>query len=828
MKEIFKFSFKILLLILFAVTVMILLLTAFFSDEIEKSVINKIQENIEAPLVLDDVDFTIYENFPSASVKITNLLVFESKEFNYDTLLFTKRAYVNISLLDIINKNYTLQDIIITDAKINVKYNDQGIPNFLIFKKPVNTKSIISINKIVLLNSELNITKKTPILDMSWLLKRSIILINDKKYRFNTDGFSNKLVVGSIDYMHDKKVNFLANTRIVKDTITIVESDFEVEDLMFNAKGDILNGNTLNLEIEGKNQDVNNIIMHLPENIRQICSPVIANGKITFHSVLKGLVNKKRNPFFEMHYQLIEGGLKLKSNPFELNNIQMNGYANNGVDMNFISTRIVAHLFKAKTNNGDINGEFMLSNLNRYFLETMFSSSWDLKEVNQYFEDSPFFGLKGRLYTNTSYKGGISFDNKFKRMFLNARHKSDLKIRNIEFDYKALPIRFSLLSAEMKVNKEKILINSCESTISETDFNFQGQISNLIGYIFDEASKIYIQGDIKSTYTNFSQLLGLAESPQSEGADQRKTIMPDWVNVNTTLDIKNFSYKKFIASDLSGVLRYNDREINANSLDARSLNGKISGGFSLTEFRSNNLKLTSNIQLNKINIRNSFAAFNNYGQEVIINKQLKGVGTAKLNIESYWTPNFVLDKKRLKVKSHLVIEKGELIDFKPLENLSSYVSLEELKHVKFSTLENTIDIENEVITIPTMEIKSSALSVFLSGTHTFDQEINYDIKLLLSELMSTSFRRKNTKITKFGEEQQDGEIFNTVYFKMTGNTNDPKISLDKIRFMEDVNNTIKKEKETIVNIIKEDILQKEEIEEKEEGQDIEIEWDPEL
>ena len=180
------------------------------------------------------------------------------------------------------------------------------------------------------------------------------------------------------------------------------------------------------------------------------------------------------------------------------------------------------------------------------------------------------------------------------------------------------------------------------------------------------------------------------------------------------------------------------------------------------------------------------------------------------------------------MKSHLVIEKGELIDFKPLENLSSYVSLEELKHVKFSTLENTIDIENEVITIPTMEIKSSALSVFLSGTHTFDQEINYDIKLLLSELMSTSFRRKNTKITKFGEEQQDGEIFNTVYFKMTGNTNDPKISLDKIRFMEDVNNTIKKEKETIVNIIKEDILQKEEIDEKEEGQDIEIEWDPEL
>ena len=81
----------------------------------------------------------------------------------------------------------------------------------------------------------------------------------------------------------------------------------------------------------------------------------------------------------------------------------------------------------------------------------------------------------------------------------------------------------------------------------------------------------------------------------------------------------------------------------------------------------------------------------------------------------------------------MIIEEGELIDFEPLENLSSFVSIDDLKHVKFSTLENTIEIEDEVLTIPAMEIKSSALSVFLSGTHTFTQEIDYRIKLLLSD-----------------------------------------------------------------------------------------------
>lgn len=61
---------------------------------------------------------------------------------------------------------------------------------------------------------------------------------------------------------------------------------------------------------------------------------------------------------------------------------------------------------------------------------------------------------------------------------------------------------------------------------------------------------------------------------------------------------------------------------------------------------------------------------------------------------------------------------------------------------------------------------------------------------------------------------------------MTGNTDDPKISLNKIRFMEDLTKSLNKEKETISEIINNDILKKEEVEVKEVGQEIEIKWDP--
>ena len=832
MKQIFKRILKVLLISLFLLGGIVFIITTYFADDIKKSVINKIQQNLESPLIFDDVEFTVYDNFPYASVKITNLLILESKGFNNDTLLFTKCAYVELSLLDIINKVYDLQSIIITDAKINIKYNDLNVPNFLIFKKNTKEKIPVSIQKISLINTELNIKKEVPILNMSWALKRSIISINDKtKYEFNVDGFSNKLVVGITDYMNAKKFDFTANTEISKDTITILESDLNIENILFNVKGSVFQANTLDLEIDGQGQEIKQIITHLPENIKKVCSPFIVNGKITFNSSLKGLINKDNNPLFEMNYEVTEGDFKLKSMSFELHNVQMNGELSNGKDRNFNSTKIVSNLFKAKTKNGDINGKFTLTNLNNYFLDSQFKSSWDLAEVSRYFEDSPFIRLRGRLITTTNYKGNIAFDSRFKKMFLNANHKSDAKFENVTFNYQKFPLKFSFESIDCKLVNHKILVNSCKATISETDFNFKGEMLNFIAYILEAAPKIYVDWDIKSTYTNFSEVMTLGNLSKGDGKGngESKAIMSNWIDANTTIDIKNFAYENFIATNLSGIISYKNGEINGTNLTAKSLNGEIAGGFTLTEPINNHLKLLSNIRLKQINIKNSFDAFNNYGQTFISKEQLRGVGTAELNIESHWKPNFVLDTKKLKVKSHLIIEKGELIDFKPLESLSSYVSLNELKHVKFSTLENTIDVANEIITIPTMEIKSSALSIFLSGTHTFKQDINYEVTLLLSELLSTSFRKKNTKITEFGEEKKDGKMFTTVYFKMTGNTDDPKISLDKIRFMEDVNKRVKKEKEIITNIIKEDILQTEEKEKEEEkGQEIEIEWNPEL
>jgi len=61
---------------------------------------------------------------------------------------------------------------------------------------------------------------------------------------------------------------------------------------------------------------------------------------------------------------------------------------------------------------------------------------------------------------------------------------------------------------------------------------------------------------------------------------------------------------------------------------------------------------------------------------------------------------------------------------------------------------------------------------------------------------------------------------------MEGDTEAPKISLNKIRFMEDFSNSVKKEKKVITDILKKDIFQ--ENKSQEEDDEIEIQWDPKI
>ena len=194
---------------------------------------------------------------------------------------------------------------------------------------------------------------------------------------------------------------------------------------------------------------------------------------------------------------------------------------------------------------------------------------------------------------------------------------------------------------------------------------------------------------------------------------------------------KNFTYNSFDALNLTTDFLIDNQVLNLKNTKASALNGQFEGNMQLYKTIEDEIKLSTNFNFNSVNIRQVFNSFNNFNQSFIESKHIKGIGSANINLSAVWDDRMKFMKEKLTMSSNLTIEKGELINFKPLRNLSNFVNVEDLKDVKFSKLENKIEIKDNLITIPEMQIISSALSLIVSGTHSLNNEINYDITLLL-------------------------------------------------------------------------------------------------
>ena len=823
MKQLIKYISKTLLGISLLLLISGFVITYFFSEKVEKTVINKIQESMTSDLNLDDVAFSLYEQFPSASVKISNLLAFEKEGFNNDTLFYAKSTYIELSIIDIILRSIDIKKVVFDKGKINIKYDSDKNPNFAIFKTNQKIKNKLILNKLIFIDTDISFIKKE--VNIKWKIQEGFLNFNQRNVIINAKLFSEKLIVNSRDYINKKQIKLYTALELKKDSILIEKGSIvHIENVKIELSGEIINEKIVDIDFSCEKQELTNIIKHTPEHLNSIYNSFKANGILDCNGNIKGVINKDSNPYLEMICNIKEGDFNLKSRPFILKNVSLNSRISNGKGRDFYDTKIEIRDFSAKTENGFLKGDFSVQNLNKYYLTADLNTSWDLAEINHYFEDSPFFNLQGRLKANTKYSGNLSFDSNFTNYFLSSTHTSKTSFYETSFIYENFPHKFNFNTLDCTFKNNQIKIKKSTLTIADSDLNFTGNITDLIGYIFKKKDVVNIAGKLEATYVKFDELLSLKDTSKKETKN-----MPNWINADLNTSIKNFSYDDFIGSDITGQLNYNNQILKGKNIKLRSLNGSVGGNFKFYESKNNKLTLFSQLNLKQLNIRNAFLAFNNFNQDFITSEHIKGIGTAEIQMQASWKPGFIFEEEDLKVKSHLVIEKGELIQFKPLESLSDYISLDDLKTVQFSTLENTIEIENKIVTIPTMEIKSSALSVFFSGSHTFEQEIDYRIKLLLSELMSTTFRKKNTQIKKneFGELQENGKIFNTVYFKMTGNAENPKISFDGIRLREDVKKEIAKEKETIINILKEDVFLNKEQKNKEKGQDIIIEWDDE-
>jgi len=877
-KKISKIFFVIIFGLLRQIFFVILLgigFTFLFGDKIEEIILNKINSKLKNELQLTEVEFSLYENFPYASVTIDNIFISESFQNSSDTLLFAEKGIIKLNIFDVISENYSIKNVELDKAVIKIKYNENGVSNFNILKDSTGEKSNFELGNLDLTNSRftfsdeaekiyasseidninLSLTKEDKEITCSLNGSLDVTFANEAEKIYASSEIDNinlsltkenkeitcslngslrndSLVVDGVDYINDKDVDFnISVERINSDSIFIRNASLSIGGVDFkNLNFSYLNSE-YSLDVETENADISNVIFATPKEYQYLYEDHEISGEISANILIRK-ENNFENPYSEIDFKLNNCKYKSKTQPFELENIYSDcHFDNDSTKRNFDFTKFHFSNFESSKKGGDFNGDFTISNLNKYYLEAQMYSTWNLRELNNFIDDSPFKNLKGTVSGNIDYQGDLSFDSDtMSEYFATALLYSDrLDFKNVYFNYKESELDFIFEKMHWKVDNHNVKISKTDFKVSQSELSFVGNIDNLILYALDERDKIDINGKLSSEKMIFEELFTITEiNDDDDEVGVFVSVLPDWLDVNISVHAKEFWYDNFNASNLTGNVNYNSKKLklSADKIHMKTLDGSIFGDISYLENRLHDLVLKSNLEINKINISDGFKSFDNFKQTFMTHKNIKGTATANIYLQAMWDRNYRFYSPSLYMSAQLKIENGELIKFEPMYSLSKYVSLEELKEVKFATLENKIRIEKEKIIIPEMDINSTALSVHVSGNHSFDNIMDYKVRLLLSDVLGNKVKESMS----LEEMEHNHEGKTTVQLKMSGHLDDLKISLDKVKIKEDIAKEILKEGEEVIKIIENKILNKENPdtkEEEEEELDIEIEWDDE-
>jgi hypothetical protein len=145
--------------------------------------------------------------------------------------------------------------------------------------------------------------------------------------------------------------------------------------------------------------------------------------------------------------------------------------------------------------------------------------------------------------------------------------------------------------------------------------------------------------------------------------------------------------------------------------------------------------------------------------------------------------------------------------------------VDELKDVRFNKLTNTISIDQGLIRIPEMTISSNVLNMELSGSHSFENEIDYLIRLRLSDVLFSK-RKAQAKNSEFDEflkvEERDDD--HRVPISIVGTVDNPSLKVEAQELGKALQTDLQKQKEELKKILKKE-------EPKKKGTGLQFEWD---
>ena len=764
---------------LFFVLIIVLFVVAaayihFNKDSITEKIKTQIAKSINGSITINDVDISLLSTFPHAAINLQQVNILDTQYKK--PLLQAGLMSCRINIFQLLQPNPDIAKLVISDSRLDVFTDSLGYSNASVFAKKDTAKSSNAkpsesiIRKVELQNVEVSIANAPANKLFAFTVKNleatidrqdSLLLIKlDEQIFVKGLGFNTRK--GS--YLQNQTVNaknWLLTLNKTTQDIYFDKTKININEQLYNLEGrfHFKDSSWFKLHVTTKNIAYKKAGQILTEKIQNKLNLMDLDKPLeTLEADISGPLAKRSDPYLLATFTTAFNDIVTPVVTF--NNCSFSGKFDNHVSDSLEpedeNTAIV--IYNLKANWGSIpvtTDSLVIFDLSTPVIKFNFKSNCTFKQLDEQLALETISFTGGQVQLSLQYDGPFIPDPS-----LLTKLTANIKIENGTLLYEPRNISFTNCNGNVSISENNIFVDrlTCDVKQNHFEINISGFDVNKIAQ--KDSGKTFIAcnvftpslnvGDFKSAFT--TQKSKKKRKGSSKLASTALQIDNLLEKGDMQLDLKaaQIQLGNFTASNAEAILLFQQDDWEVKKAYLQHAGGSLSVNGKIHQVNPNYHEANAKLNLQNVDVSKVFYAFNNFGQNGITSKNIRG----KMNTNATLTLGLnnkgsVIDNS-MKGVVDFSIKKGALINYAPIQEIGkNFLKNRDLANVTFAELKNKLVLKENKIQINRMEIASSALTMYVEGVYAFKEGTDISIQIPLSNIKSIdtteAVKNKGTK-----------------------------------------------------------------------------------
>lgn len=769
-------------LLLFVAT---LIVVAFaFEEEITRQLLEVVKRQLRTELTVGKASLSLLRRFPEAAVTLEDIRL---KDAFGRHLLQVRETSFRFQLFSLFSKRIEVKKIVISNGSVSVRIDKKGRANYDIFKESGASATSdnnlhLAIEQAVLKN--LLITYENAPLEQvaSLHLRDAGLGGNFSAQQFTLSSQADmtvaRLQIGNRRYLVGKplRYNAVLAVDLPKGLYDLQHVEWVIGGNAFDVSGFVSDKGEyadVNLHIKSRESDISSVVALLPEPYSHYFGDFESSGVFSFSGYVRGRASKTQTPSIGAEAILRNGMVSSEKLQSPLQNVSFRATYSASPSGGGIFE--IAD-FRASFGGEPLNFQLKITELDDPRVDFRLQGALPLKAAYGLINDSRISSGDGLVRIPNLTVQGRYADMRSMQTVSRVFADAEVQFEDAKLIYNSALIH--LPTGRITLQNNLLRADSVRIQLERSDLLLHGYAQNVLPVLFSDSlntqhALLTFHTRLQGHFLDVGQLFDLfavSEEEVSSGdqavldslrmnANQQRQRVTERLKGIFEIGFEAFEYRKIRGQQFNGLLAFDRGKLHFR-IDVRAMQGSAQVGGSAYFAPRPFVKMR--VVLQAVDLRTLMEQCDNFDQSVITHENLRGTLSGRVVAHAFWDESNHFLSDQLRVLADVQATHGELVGVKMFEDFSSFIHIEDLRRVRFADLQNYLEIRNRTLYLPVMLIRSNALNLTLSGVHTFDNQIDYRLKVNAGQVVLNRIKRHDPDLEPLPARDGWFNIFYTI------------------------------------------------------------------